>query len=161
MTRLILLTGFEYVSMITMILNIHTQNVEGLHHVVANLGGTFFFFDFANQGVSLIPATGIQFYQGIPAVVQQRFQASSFLCTGRQQGLQHGLIAFQCFLPVSADMLVHSNTHSAAFGKGIEALLEPAILDLLTGTLQIGTMNPYRLGLADTIQTTDPLLQQV
>ena len=161
MASLVLFARLEHIGMLTVVFNIHTQNIERLHHVITDLGRAFLLFDTGNQGFGFIPAAGVELNQGIPAIVQQGFQPRSFLGAARQHGFQSGVIALQCFLPLVTHLVVNCHTYGTALGKGIQPFLEPAVLHFLTGALQVGYVNPDGFVLTDTVQPANSLFQQV
>ncbi len=147
--------------MLAVIFHVHAENIEGLDHVITDLGRGFFLLDPPDQLLGHVPAAGIQFDQGIPTVLQHDLEAGGFPGRVRDQVIEDAGVTVDSLPPLRLHCLLDRDAHGTALGKGIQPLVEPAVLNLLAGSLQVGNMNPDGFGLSDTVQPTNPLLQQV
>src|SRR5690554_1087828 len=144
-----------------MVFYIHPKNVEGFYHVITYLRRAFFLFNASNQRVGDIPTTGIELNQRIPTILQKRFQPGSLSCRALNQTIQHRNLAFNSALPLLAYLFLHRHTNGTTFGKRVEAFLEPAVLNLLSGVFKVGYMNINGFSLANPVKAPDALLKQI
>ncbi len=159
-----MIAGGQHDGVFATVILLNADVVEQLQGEADQCGLVVLFGQLGHQLLSTTATAGVDLQQTIPSLFQLALQGIVFAAGAleqRGQSLGIGDVVGQQGKQLVTHRLEDHAPGRAGLLEGVEAEVIPVLQRLLGRLLQIGDMDLDDVALADTIQTTDALLQQI